>query len=177
MGVVGYKTPNIDRIAREGILFTDYSAENSCTGFSRTRQAAPRRLANVSSGSSRSRPCPTSVGSPGVGKAVGRLSSRVKLLHFALLDSRVGPLGQLAETLIRDHWKAIEDAIPPVVLPVQLEPDIRIVGERMGPVTVKPGALPLRIEVSQVLPVGQRLWVLLDVHAGPWKPGTGEAGP
>lgn len=30
-GVVGYKTPNIDRIAKEGLLFTDYYAENSCT--------------------------------------------------------------------------------------------------------------------------------------------------
>jgi len=30
-GVVGYKTPNIDRIANEGLTFTDYYAENSCT--------------------------------------------------------------------------------------------------------------------------------------------------
>jgi arylsulfatase len=30
-GVVGYKTPNIDRIARDGMMFTDYYAENSCT--------------------------------------------------------------------------------------------------------------------------------------------------
>jgi len=30
-GVVGYKTPNIDRIAKEGMTFTDYYAENSCT--------------------------------------------------------------------------------------------------------------------------------------------------
>ena len=30
-GVVGYKTPNIDRLAKEGMMFTDYYAENSCT--------------------------------------------------------------------------------------------------------------------------------------------------
>ncbi|WP_036048739.1 arylsulfatase [Bradyrhizobium sp. Tv2a-2] len=30
-GLVGYKTPNIDRIAKEGVMFTDYYAENSCT--------------------------------------------------------------------------------------------------------------------------------------------------
>ena len=30
-GMMGYKTPNIDRIAREGIHFTDYYAEQSCT--------------------------------------------------------------------------------------------------------------------------------------------------
>ena len=31
MGLVGYRTPNIDRIAREGMIFTDYYAEQSCT--------------------------------------------------------------------------------------------------------------------------------------------------
>jgi arylsulfatase len=30
-GLVGYQTPNIDRIAKEGTMFTDYYAENSCT--------------------------------------------------------------------------------------------------------------------------------------------------
>ena len=30
-GVVGHVTPNIDRIAKEGLMFTDYYAENSCT--------------------------------------------------------------------------------------------------------------------------------------------------
>jgi arylsulfatase A-like enzyme len=30
-GLVGYKTPSIDRIAKEGLMFTDYYAENSCT--------------------------------------------------------------------------------------------------------------------------------------------------
>jgi arylsulfatase len=31
MGLVGYRTPNIDRIAKEGMTFTDYYAEQSCT--------------------------------------------------------------------------------------------------------------------------------------------------
>lgn len=30
-GLVGYQTPNIDRIANEGIIFTDYYGEQSCT--------------------------------------------------------------------------------------------------------------------------------------------------
>ena len=30
-GLMGFKTPNIDRIAREGMMFTDYYAEQSCT--------------------------------------------------------------------------------------------------------------------------------------------------
>lgn len=31
MGLVGYRTPNIDRVAREGMIFTDYYGEQSCT--------------------------------------------------------------------------------------------------------------------------------------------------
>jgi arylsulfatase A-like enzyme len=31
MGLVGYQTPNIDRVAKEGMIFTDYYSEQSCT--------------------------------------------------------------------------------------------------------------------------------------------------
>ncbi len=31
MGLMGYRTPNIDRIVREGMLFTDSYGEQSCT--------------------------------------------------------------------------------------------------------------------------------------------------
>ncbi len=31
MGLMGYRTPNIDRVAHEGMIFTDYYAEQSCT--------------------------------------------------------------------------------------------------------------------------------------------------
>src|SRR5499425_882244 len=30
-GVMGYRTPNIDRLADEGMRFTDYYGEQSCT--------------------------------------------------------------------------------------------------------------------------------------------------
>ena len=30
-GMMGYQTPNIDRIANEGMIFTDYYGEQSCT--------------------------------------------------------------------------------------------------------------------------------------------------
>ena len=31
MGMMGYQTPNIDRIANEGAKFTDYYGQQSCT--------------------------------------------------------------------------------------------------------------------------------------------------
>ena len=30
-GMMGYRTPNIDRIAKEGAIFTDFYAQQSCT--------------------------------------------------------------------------------------------------------------------------------------------------
>ena len=30
-GMMGYRTPNIDRIASEGAIFTDYYGQQSCT--------------------------------------------------------------------------------------------------------------------------------------------------
>ena len=30
-GMMGYQTPNIDRVAKEGAIFTDFYAEQSCT--------------------------------------------------------------------------------------------------------------------------------------------------
>ena len=47
---MGYRTPNIDRIAKEGMMFTDYYAEQSCTagrssfitGQARCAPACPR---------------------------------------------------------------------------------------------------------------------------------------
>ena len=30
-GLMGYRTPNIDSIAKDGMMFTDYYAEQSCT--------------------------------------------------------------------------------------------------------------------------------------------------
>ena len=31
LGMMGYRTPNIDRIAHEGALFTDWYVQRSCT--------------------------------------------------------------------------------------------------------------------------------------------------
>src|SRR5262249_30634683 len=49
-GLMGFKTPNIDRIAKEGVMFTDYYGEQSCTagrasfitGQSGLRTGSPR---------------------------------------------------------------------------------------------------------------------------------------
>src|SRR5450759_1383443 len=54
-GLMGFKTPNIDRIAKEGVMFTDYYAEQSC----------PAGRASFITGQSGLRTGMTKVGLPG----------------------------------------------------------------------------------------------------------------
>ncbi len=67
-GVMGYKTPNIDRVAKEGMMFTDYYAEQSCTAG----------RASFITGQSGLRTGLTKVGLPGAtgGAAEGRPDDR-----------------------------------------------------------------------------------------------------
>jgi arylsulfatase len=64
-GVMGYQTPNIDRIAREGVSFTDYYGQQSCTAG---RAAFIGGIVPVRAGM-------TKVGLPGA-KRAGRLVTR-----------------------------------------------------------------------------------------------------
>ena len=43
-GMMGYKTPNIDRIAKEGALFTDWYGQQSCTAGRAASSPARSRL-------------------------------------------------------------------------------------------------------------------------------------
>lgn len=100
----------------------------------------------------------------------GRLLAKVGLSHFTIRESSIGNLAADAlDGLVRANAKAIENAIPLVEIPVHLEESIKIGGLTEGAVVAKPGALPLSISVSQVIPVNQRLWVLLSAQAGPWQ--------
>jgi hypothetical protein len=100
----------------------------------------------------------------------GKLLTRVSLAHFAVLESSLGDIASNAlDGILRANTATIQDAIPPLEIPVQIEQSIRIGGLTEGPVVAKPGALPLHIAVSHVIPLNQRLWVLLQAKAGPWQ--------
>ena len=43
-GIMGYKTPNIDRIAKEGAMFTDSYAQQSCTAGRATYAPCSSRI-------------------------------------------------------------------------------------------------------------------------------------
>ena len=102
----------------------------------------------------------------------------MKLKHFNVLESSIGDLGaNVLDGLVRANLEVIQNAIPEIEVPVQIEQAIKIGGLTEGAVVAKPGALPLAISVSQVIPANKRLWVLLHAKAGPWQPAGPEKGP
>ncbi len=106
----------------------------------------------------------------------GKLLTRVSLAHFTVLESSLGDLASDAlDSILRANAALIQDAIPPMEIPVQIDQSIKIGGLTEGAVVAKPGSLPLHIAVSHVIPVNQRLWVLLQAKAGPWE--TAAAAP
>ena len=100
----------------------------------------------------------------------GKLVARVLLGHFTVIESSLGDIASDAlDSAVKSNLALIQDAIPPIEIPVQIEQSIKIGGLTEGAVVAKPGSLPLEIAVSQVIPVNERLWVLLQAKAGPWQ--------
>jgi len=96
-GVMGYKTPNIDRIAREGMMFTDYHAEQSCTAG----------RASFITGQSGLRTGMTKVGIPGstlgLRKEDPTIAELIKPLGYATGQFGKNHLGDLNEFLPTVH--------------------------------------------------------------------------
>jgi hypothetical protein len=100
----------------------------------------------------------------------GRLVGRVSIHSFRVLSAFVGEAGKnLIEGVIRTHQAALEDLIPPLEIPVMLEEEVNFGGIHEGPVQVGPGRLPLKLALSHVVPVNERLWLLVRAEAGAWE--------
>ena len=99
----------------------------------------------------------------------GRLMSEVEIVHFKVLDSSLGDMGSdVLENLVRGNLDSLSGLLPGLEIPVTLEESIPIPGLSAGVVQVKAGSLPLKMSLAEVIPIKERLWILLDVSAGPW---------
>jgi hypothetical protein len=75
----------------------------------------------------------------------------------------------LAEALGQASIDRFAELGPPVVIPIQLHEEIELPGLDEEPVSAAPGSLQVKLEVATVIAVSGRLWVMLDVVAGPWR--------
>jgi arylsulfatase A-like enzyme len=96
-GIMGYRTPNIDRLAKEGILFTDFYGENSCTAG---RAAFITGQASIRTGM-------TKVGLPGVDVGLQKedptLAELLKPLGYRTGQFGKNHLGDLDQYLPTAH--------------------------------------------------------------------------
>ncbi len=96
-GVMGYKTPNIDRVAKEGMMFTDYYAEQSCTAG----------RASFITGQSGMRTGMTKVGLPGASQGLQKedptIAELLKPLGYATGQFGKNHLGDRNEFLPTVH--------------------------------------------------------------------------
>lgn len=100
----------------------------------------------------------------------GRLKADVELVHFKVIESSLAELGSgVLESLVQENLPALAKMTPDLEIPVQLDQAIRIGGLDAGVVQARGGVLPLVMSVAEVIPVNRRLWLFLEVKAGPWK--------
>jgi len=93
-GVMGYKTPNIDRVAREGVMFTDYYAEQSCTAG----------RSSFITGQSGLRTGMTKVGAPGSSLGLSKLDPTIAEL--------LKPLGYVTGQFGKNHLGDRNETLP-----------------------------------------------------------------
>jgi hypothetical protein len=103
-----------------------------------------------------------------------RLRATVALDHVEVQQAaaggaRSGAVGALVEELGRERLEAFAALVPPLEIPVQLEERLVLRGTGDEHVRVRAGELPLRVAVTRVIPLSGRLWVLLELTAGPWR--------
>jgi arylsulfatase A-like enzyme len=97
MGLVGYRTPNIDRVAKEGMIFTDYYSEQSCTAG----------RSSFITGQSVLRTGMSKVGMPGAPEGINvkdpTIAEMLKPLGYATGQFGKNHLGDLDEMLPTNH--------------------------------------------------------------------------
>ena len=93
-GMMGYRTPNIDRIANEGMIFTDYYGEQSCTAG----------RASFMLGQSVYRSGLSKVGMPGAEKGINVLDPTIAVL----LKDQGYATGQFG----KNHFGDLDEMLP-----------------------------------------------------------------
>jgi arylsulfatase len=94
MGMMGYRTPNIDRIGREGVVFTDWYGQQSCTAG----------RAAFLTGQSPIRTGLTKVGLPGAKEGLTKLDPTIPEL--------LRPLGYTSGQFGKNHLGDLDEHLP-----------------------------------------------------------------
>ena len=114
-----------------------------------------------------------------VGEPAGTLTAHVALdrLEVRRVEGAQSELFEgLLERLGEPGLASLAELVPPLALPVRFERLVVFEGVKIGPMEVAPARLSLRFMVAEVVALGGRLWVDLDVATVPRKSGGVESG-
>lgn len=119
------------------------------------------------------------LGEASIDPATGILRVRVAIDHIDIAEA--GGLERLlGRGVIRflggKGRELLEEAIPPIEVPVTLERAVPVPAVEQGGVRFAALEVPLEVSVEQVLAVGGKLWVSFDADVGPVKGGEGGLG-
>jgi hypothetical protein len=107
-----------------------------------------------------------------VGEGAGHVTARVALerievrqaeaegLRRDLVEAVIGRLGAPA-------LQALAEQLPPLSVPIRFERGLELEAMSLGPFEIAPGSLRFRVALAEVVALGGRLWVMLEVSAVP----------
>jgi hypothetical protein len=108
-----------------------------------------------------------------VARDSGALTGRVAI--YTLEVQRAAAVGaenrtvrELAKALGQSRVDSFSELGPTVVIPIRLHEDLDFHGLDQEPVSAAPGSLHVQLSVAKVIAVSGRLWVMVNVVAGPW---------
>ena len=112
-----------------------------------------------------------------VGQPAGQVTARVALDRVEVRQSGAeGVSRDLVEAVVAQlgapALAALAAQIPPLAVPVRFERGLELEGRSMGPFEIPPGSLHFRVALADVVPLGGRLWVMLDVSLAPRAEGS-----
>lgn len=107
-----------------------------------------------------------------VGEGAGHVTARVALERLEVRKAeaeglRREILERAMEELGAPALDTLAAQIPPITIPVRFEREIATAGASAGPFELMPGRLRVGLALAEVVPLGGRLWVQLDVRAEP----------
>src|SRR5262249_39410796 len=108
-------------------------------------------------------------GSVQMGCISSRLTIQIALDDIEILQAGIleHVLGSGAKKFLATKAKGyLQDALPPIQVPVGLAREIRLPPIKSGAVTVDSLKIPLDISVERVMAAGQKLWVTLNAQVG-----------
>jgi hypothetical protein len=107
-----------------------------------------------------------------VGEHEGHVTARVALDRLEVRQAEAeGMRRELVEAVIEQlgqpTLESLAAQIPPLTIPLRFERTLELAGQSLGPFEIAPASLRFGVALAQVVALGGRLWMQLEVTVSP----------